>query len=388
MEKRIAIIKPKDTDGAYFNSCYRSVDIGEIAGGIRNAGYEVEVFDEDFQKIPAHERFEQVAMYLTYRNTPFWLDKEYVKKISSMSENGIVAYGEPASIGDIGLMEHFDYIIRGGDWGAGVVEAMNTKRSPNGSTTISVPFDRSGAWALPALELLPMAEYRRRTPAEYAGFSDLIAISGSKGCGFGCAFCIAPKVEGSIEIKSDPNRIINFFGTYATKYKKPLVTIFGPNFLVNRKWADDVCTGLIQNGLNHIAWKCVTAPKTVTPKLLNLMGRAGCYQLGMGVETFSRNYPLPLAKRVAKEDVKYLIKASKDEGIAPVFFLIRGLPGVSDRQTDEDIEFITSNGGIVRVSQYMDYNTIAKEYEITGSYTKMVNESATLGKRWRVEGKK
>ncbi|MEM3019999.1 MAG: radical SAM protein [Candidatus Micrarchaeaceae archaeon] len=384
MDKRIAIIKPKDTDGVYFNSCYRAVDIGEIAGRLRDSGAEVEVFDGDFQQIPTSGKFDQIAMYLTYRNTPLWLDSAYVEKIKEMSENGVVAYGEPASMGDISLMKHFEYIVRGGDWGLGILEAMKTKSTQGSSSIISIPFDRSGNWSMPALDMLPMDGYRRRIPKEYASFSDLIAISGSKGCGFGCAFCTAPKVEGNIEIKSNSERIVKFFKIASADYKKPLVTVFGPNFLINRKWAKDVCEGLISNS-NNVSWKCVTAPKTITADMLDMMGKAGCYQLGMGIETFSKAYTLPPAKRIEKEEVKRIIHLCKDNGIAPEFFLIRGLPGVSDKETDEDVDFITSNDGIVRISQYMDYDGIAKEYETNGQYDKMIEESATLGKRWRIE---
>ncbi|MGC8662661.1 MAG: B12-binding domain-containing radical SAM protein [Candidatus Micrarchaeia archaeon] len=387
MDKKIAIIKPKDTEGEYFNSCYRAVDIGEIAGSLRDSGIQVSVFDEDFQQIPSSGEFDQIAMYLTFRNTPMWLDSKYVDKIRAMSKNGIVAYGEPASISDISLMKNFDYVVRGGDWGLGILKAMEMKNAGRDSKIVSVPFDKSGNWAMPALDLLPMDAYRTRLPKEYAAFTDMIAISGSKGCGFGCAFCIAPKVEGPIEIKSNPKRIIDFFEKSAAEYKKPLVTVFGPNFLINRKWAEDVCEGLIENK-NSISWKSVTAPKTVTAEMLELMSKAGCYQLGMGVETFSKNYPLPPPKRADKEEIKKIIRACKDNGIAPEFFIIRGLPGVTDKETDEDIEFIVSNEGIVRVSQYMDYDGIAKEYETQGSYNKMVDESATLGKRWRIEAVK
>ncbi len=387
MGTRIAIIKPKDTDGAYFNPCYRSVDIGEVAGSLLRAGAEVSVSDGDFQKIPTRGTFDLVAMYITYRNAQKWLDVEYVESIKSISKRGIAAYGEPTSMEDPSLMRHFEYVVRGGDWGAGVMETLNASVSAGMSRLVHVPFDRSGAWPMPALELLPTDEYRSRIPREYAAFSDLIAISGSKGCSFSCAFCTAPRVEGLLEIKSDPYRIVEYFEKYATRYKKPLVTVFGPNFLVNGKWARDVCEGLIQTGTNDISWKAVTAPKTVTPKAISLMGKAGCYQLGIGIETFSRAYPLPVVKHVTKEDVKNIIRLMRDEGIVPEFFLIRGLPGVSDKQTDEDADFIRSNEGIVRLSQYVDYESMTKEYAEQGTCAQMLENSVTLGKRWRVEEK-
>jgi anaerobic magnesium-protoporphyrin IX monomethyl ester cyclase len=121
------------------------------------------------------------------------------------------------------------------------------------------------------------------------------------GCPFACTFCEITALFGRRTYYSPATNALNELEHLVRHFGVEEVYFFSPEFFVNRKYASELCQGMIDRGL-QISWGASTrvdsllrAHKSGT---LDLAIQSGCFHLNLGMEAVSPN----IQKRIRKAE--------------------------------------------------------------------------------------
>jgi radical SAM superfamily enzyme YgiQ (UPF0313 family) len=110
-------------------------------------------------------------------------------------------------------------------------------------------------------------------------------------------------------------------------------------FLASRLRTTEICNLIIESGLK-MTWSCAARVDTVRPDLLDLMKRAGCWQISFGLETGSDEMLQKMDKcaRVAKSE--QAVAWTADAGIRVKGLFMLGYPGETTQSIELTKEFV------------------------------------------------
>jgi len=87
---------------------------------------------------------------------------------------------------------------------------------------------------------------------------------------------------------------------------------------------------------------CIVYPKWVDSELVELMTRAGCREISLGMESGSDHMLANLSKRFNSEEVRMVARMFADAGIFRRGFLLLGGPGETRESVEESLAFADS----------------------------------------------
>jgi len=125
------------------------------------------------------------------------------------------------------------------------------------------------------------------------------------------------------------------------KYNIRELIFYDDSFTLDRERIIKFCGLLIEKNIN-IKWKCETRVNLVDQDLLQLMKKAGCYLIGYGIESGNQRILNMLQKGITLENVKKAVEITKKAGIEILGYFMIGVPGESEREIKETIEFAKS----------------------------------------------
>ena len=154
------------------------------------------------------------------------------------------------------------------------------------------------------------------------------AIMASRGCPFGGSYC--GKSIGRAARWRNPRQVALEMHQY-TQWRFEDDDIFG-----NAEWFDEFC--------KHVPadreWRCSARATSITPEVLEQAKKAGCMQVGIGVETAN---PALLKIHCPSKSVERntaAIKMIMDHGMQSTAFLIAGLPGETEESIQDTIDWV------------------------------------------------
>jgi len=159
-------------------------------------------------------------------------------------------------------------------------------------------------------------------------------ITTGKGCQFQCSFCCW---RGTGTRKRRIEDVIDEIKTIAPFIKS--ATLIDEDLPSDRKWLDEFCDKLIAENLDF-KWLSTSRADQCNLELLRKMKAAGCYQLCIGVETFSKKGLILSKKGITTEQIKAKIEACREVGITPYTTLMVGFPWDSDETLKETEDFL------------------------------------------------
>ena len=104
-------------------------------------------------------------------------------------------------------------------------------------------------------------------------------------------------------------------------------------FLASRQRTTELCNLILENNFK-MTWTCDARVDTVKPDLLDLMKRAGCWQISFGLETGSDEMLRRMDKSARVEKSERAVNWSAEAGIRVKGLFMLGYPG----ETPESIE--------------------------------------------------
>jgi radical SAM superfamily enzyme YgiQ (UPF0313 family) len=189
------------------------------------------------------------------------------------------------------------------------------------------------ALGLPSWDLIDPNEYPNAPIGAFVKSFPLATISCSRGCPHQCTYCANKLIMGRGLRARSKESIIEELGLLYNKYGVREYQIIDDTFTSKRSLAEEVCKEIIKRG-----WKLnITFPngvrvESLDEKLLKLLERAGCYSIGMAIESGSQRIVDHMKRRQNLEKIKEKVKlVDRVTNIRMTGFFILGYP-VEERE--------------------------------------------------------
>jgi radical SAM superfamily enzyme YgiQ (UPF0313 family) len=184
---------------------------------------------------------------------------------------------------------------------------------------------------LPARDLFPMADYR--------ALNDFTSVLTSRGCPFGCIFCVPCRMFETSYRTRAVDKVIQEIVHLKAAYHFNKVGFVDDIFTLKRRRVEQFCEALEEI---DVRWMCNSRVDTLDKELCERMHEAGCTTLFFGAESGNTQVLDTLKKRIQPSQILNAVKWAKDAGIEVHLSFIVGTPGETRDMIMETLEFIDS----------------------------------------------
>lgn len=177
----------------------------------------------------------------------------------------------------------------------------------------------------PARHFLPMYSYNDN----FAGMiKPNTQIWASRGCPFGCIFCLWPKVMyGSKKYRvRDPVKVVDEMGWLIDKYKFKSIFFDDDTFNIGKKRVIALANEIKERGID-VPWSIMASAQTMDKEMLEAMKKAGLVSLKYGVESGDQEILNRAKKGLDLNKLRDVVKTTKEMEIKTHLTFMFGLPG-------------------------------------------------------------
>ncbi|HAH22107.1 MAG TPA: hypothetical protein DCL49_14560 [Candidatus Omnitrophica bacterium] len=171
-------------------------------------------------------------------------------------------------------------------------------------------------------------------------------ILSGRGCPFKCTYCASDAINrlsatGQKYVRHrSPQNVIDEF-LYAQKtlnFKLKTVSFFDDTFTYDLEWLKEF-TRLYKEKIN-LPFHCTGYPSTINYEKTTLLKDAGCYRIGIGVQSVSERIRKDvLCRPGSNEQIRQAAKACKDVGLSFWFDHILNIPYETEEEEYEALKF-------------------------------------------------
>lgn len=192
----------------------------------------------------------------------------------------------------------------------------------------------------PAWHLMPPKKYRIAPILEPARGQPIAPVLTSRGCPYNCSFC-ASNVTWRRRLRfRRVENVIAEIKMLKEEYGVREIHFCDDNFTMDIKRTMRMCDALIKEKIN-LPWQCPNGVRIdrLTLPLLKKMKKAGCYSVGLGIESGNQKMLKRVNKQLNLKIVPKVLQKLKKAGIESYGFFILGLPGETKKTLQETIDF-------------------------------------------------
>jgi len=172
-----------------------------------------------------------------------------------------------------------------------------------------------------------------------------VMVVTSRGCAFNCSYCIHPFLKGlyrehgyKIRRRSVDN-VMDELRKYSIKYKARFFLFEDDDFAADDSWLEEFSTRYEKE--IHLPFYCLTNPNQISEKKAQMLRRAGCYQLFMGIDTGNEDLRKKVLNRKhSNESLKRAATYIKEAGIRLHTTAMFGLPDETPKEMMETVRYI------------------------------------------------
>jgi anaerobic magnesium-protoporphyrin IX monomethyl ester cyclase len=151
-----------------------------------------------------------------------------------------------------------------------------------------------------------------------------VYIVTTRGCPNKCIFCDR-SVFGNKCRGHSSNYILELIEYLHKKFDIREILIEDDTFVTFKPRLIEICEGLMSRDI-RISWSCLARADAVTPEILGLMKKAGCWSISYGIETGDPEVMKFIGKNITLDKIEKALLWTKEAGILSKGFFIIGHP--------------------------------------------------------------
>jgi len=193
----------------------------------------------------------------------------------------------------------------------------------------------------PAWDLLAPNTY---PPAPQGTFTKRLPVAPiivTRGCPFDCTFCAANIMAGKRLRYRSATLVVDEIELLYEKYGVREIHIEDDNFSLNQKMVQKLCQELIRRNID-VSWACPNGLRldSLNRELIQLMEKAGCYSIAVGIEAGTQRTLDRMKKRLKLEAVREKLTMIRNSSSLKItgFFMI-GYPGETREEIKQTINY-------------------------------------------------
>lgn len=165
-------------------------------------------------------------------------------------------------------------------------------------------------------------------------------ILSSRGCPYGCIFCspILRNSIGTIYRRHSPSWVVDEIEYLIRNCKVNAISFEDDIFTFDKEYVEQICDKLMERRIN-IYWTARSRADLLNENILKKMKKAGCFALGIGVESGSDRILKHLNKGENTKDMAETIRTMRKIGIMPLLYFIIGNPTETYEEMEETFRF-------------------------------------------------
>jgi anaerobic magnesium-protoporphyrin IX monomethyl ester cyclase len=186
---------------------------------------------------------------------------------------------------------------------------------------------------LPARHLISNQSYVRPDTGE-----PMAVIETSRGCPGNCIFCLVSKVAGK-RIRGRSQQVIaGEIEDCITKYKINSFHFKSDSFTWNKSFVIGLCKEILSRNLK-IQWLCNSRVDMLDSEILSWMKKAGCWAIGLGVESGNQDILDKIGKGIKLEQSERAIRLCREFRIKSYAYFMFGFPWDTEKTIYDTINF-------------------------------------------------
>jgi len=152
-------------------------------------------------------------------------------------------------------------------------------------------------------------------------------------------------MHGARTRQRSPENILAEMELLVRNFNAGELQIIDDNFTGNKKRTIEICEAMTRRGLG-VVWKTPNGIRVdmVDDELIAAMKRAGCYEVGLGIESASRTVLDLCGKKFDAPAIRNAIRIIRRNGLDVYGFFILGMPGETRDTLSETVNFMVSSG--------------------------------------------
>lgn len=167
----------------------------------------------------------------------------------------------------------------------------------------------------------------------------MATIMVTRGCSFNCDFCSKP-IFGNVVRERSIERVMEEIRDIAS-WGYDHLWIADDSFTLDLDYVKQFCQAMIDSRLG-MRWSCLSRVGRIGVDIVNLMKRAGCVKVYLGLESGSDRTLRLMNKGITVEEGRRAVHLFHDAGIGVGAFFIVGYPGETMESIDSTFELALS----------------------------------------------
>ena len=159
----------------------------------------------------------------------------------------------------------------------------------------------------------------------------------SRGCPNRCIFCDR-SVFGSNCHAFSASYVVGMIRFLTEQFGVREFSFEDDTFITFKKRLVTICQEITGLGLD-ISWTCLGRVNSIDAETLELMKKAGCWQISFGIESGSQEILTNIHKNVTLEQIERAVSLCRDAGILSKGFFIVGHPGETKQSLKQTLDF-------------------------------------------------
>ena len=309
-----------------------------LASALESVNIEVEVLDLANKEDILEETLSsyEADLYGITATTPQYPIAKVIKDIIKKkykSVKVVVGGVHASSVPSNCLADGFDYVVVG----EGEISIVDIAQGRYKTSCIvrSDYIKNIDSIKIPNRRLIDLKSYKYTI-----GEGNATTLITSRGCPFHCGFCTKGVWLNTVRYHS-VNYILNELDALVNDLGYEYFNFLDDSFLLNKTRIHTLLACMEEDF--DIKWRCYIRSDQITKDLLGRMIRAGCIEVGFGVESGSQKILDNVNKGEKIEDHTRAIQWCKELGLTTNVFLMIGLPGETRETVQTTKDWVTVN---------------------------------------------